>query len=281
MVRLGVRAHDFGKLPADVLAQKISEKGFTSIQLTLQEAIKGIDTVFGKLNPGMANHIGETFRKQNIQIAVLSCYINPIHPDKKERKKQIDGFKEYIRYARDFGCSIVATETGSVNTDFSFSPQNHSEKSFQTLLKSIGEMVEEAEKFGVFVGIEGVEKYVAYNPQKIKRMLDTFKTNNLQIVFDPVNLLSASNYIDRERIIEESFELFGDKIAVFHAKDFIIDNGCMKKVQIGEGLMDYEPIIKLLEKHKPYTNFIMEEIDINTVDDQLKYIKDICCQIPA
>lgn len=254
---------------------ELVKKVLTCVQLTLEDAIEGIDTVQGKLNPGMAYYIGQAFRENNIQIAVLSCYRNPIHPDKEERKKQLDSFKEYIRFARDFDCSIVATETGSVNTDFSFHPENHSEKSFNTLLKSIGEILEEAERFGVIVGIEGVQQFVVNDPQSIKRMIDTLKSNNLQIVFDPVNLLSIDNYNERDRIIEESFELFGDKIAIYHAKDFLIENGRIKTVQIGKGLMNYKLIAKLLKRYKPYINFIMEEVDIHKIDETLLYIKSI------
>lgn len=274
-MRLGVRAHDFGKLPAEVLAERISEKGFTSIQLTLHEAISDLNVETGMLNPGMAFYIREAFSKHHIQIAVLSCYINPILPDKEERKRQIESFKEFVRYARDFGCGIVATETGSINTDFSYHPGNHREESFKILLESLGEMVCEAEKFGIIAAIEGVEKFVASDPERIESILDSVKSNNLQVLFDPVNLLTIDNYCYQNRIIEDSFRLFGDRMVAFHAKDYKVENGRLETVQIGKGLMDYKLVTKLLRERKPYLPFILEEVDLLTLDETMDYLKTV------
>ena len=92
------------------------------IQLTLPEAIEGLDGAPGRLNPGMGGYIGEAFRQKGVQLEL---------------------FKEPLRYVRDFGCGIVATETGSLNPDWSFHPGNHSEKSFRRMLAGLEEMVAE------------------------------------------------------------------------------------------------------------------------------------------
>jgi sugar phosphate isomerase/epimerase len=272
-MRIGVRAHDFGKLPAAVLAERISKKGLACVQLTLHEAIQGIDAaVEGRLSPGLAYAVSDAFRKRNLQIAVLSCYINPIHPDEKERRAQIALFKEHVRFVRDFGCGIVATETGSLNTDFSFHPDNHSEESFQLMLRSVGEMVEEAEKFGVLVGIEGVASFVASDPRRIRRMLDSIASQNLQIVFDAVNLLTVDNHADRDRIVEESFTLFGDRIVAVHAKDFRVEAGRMVSVPLGEGMLDYARLLRLLKARKPYMNVIIEDTNPVTIGRSMRHL---------
>ncbi|GAA3329134.1 hypothetical protein GCM10020331_075940 [Ectobacillus funiculus] len=94
----------------------------------------------------MAYKIGTAFRNHNIQIAVLGCYINMIHPDQDERRKALERFKEHIRYARDFGCSIVGTETGNVNADIVYTVENFKEEPFQQVVSSVRELVNEAEK---------------------------------------------------------------------------------------------------------------------------------------
>src|SRR4030042_2601376 len=141
-MNLGVRAHDFGKNDVEVLAKKISEKGFKSIQLALNKAIAGIDNLDGILSPGLAAYIRDTFNKNNINIAVLGCYINPIHPDREERKKSINRFKEHIRYARDFGCSIIGTETGSINADCSYNPDTYTKDVFNNFINVIVKLVQ-------------------------------------------------------------------------------------------------------------------------------------------
>ena len=274
-MRIGVRAHDFGKFCADDLAARIASQGLSCVQLTIPDALNGFHGSAGELNPGMANLIGEAFRRRGLQIAVLSCYINPIDPDEGQRRRQIDLFKEHLRFVRDFGCSIVATETGSVNPDLSFSPENHSERSFRLLIESVSELVEEAERFGVLVGIEGVRQFVASTPQRIRRMLDAVKSNNLQIVFDPVNLLSAENHSDRQKIVEESLDLFGDRIVAVHAKDFTVLDGHLTSVPVGTGMMDYRPIVKFLRERKPYLNLILEDTALPTIGGSITHLREL------
>lgn len=110
------------------------------------------------------------------------------------RKSLLGLFKEHLHYARDFGNGLVALETGSVNADYSPHPENHGEAVFQQSLASIAELVAEAEHFGVTVGIEAVASHVVSTPQKMRRMLDSVASNDLQVVFDPVNLLSLQNH---------------------------------------------------------------------------------------
>jgi len=274
-MRIGVRAHDLGKAAAEVMAERVAGRGLSCIQLTLPEAIEGLDGAPGRLNPGMASYIGEAFRRKGVQIAVLSCYINLIHPDPRERRSQIELFKEHLRYARDFGCGIVATETGSLNPDWSFHPGNHSEKSFRRMLAGLEEMVGEAERFGVLVGVEGVAQFVACSPERIRRMLEAVGSNNLQVVFDPVNLLSPDNWQEADRIIEESFQLFGDRIAVLHAKDFLFEGGGVRSVPLGRGKLNYRLLLGLLKQRKPHLNVIMEDTQPATIDASRDHLQNV------
>lgn len=257
-MRIGVRAHDLGKAAAEVMAERVAGRGLSCIQLTLPEAIEGLDGAPGRLNPGMAGYIGEAFRQRGVQIAVLSCYINLIHPDSRERRRQIELFKEHLRYVRDFGCGIVATETGSLNPDWSFHPGNHSEKSFRRMLAGLEEMVAEAERFGVLVGVEGVAQFVASSPKRIRRMLEAV---------GPVNLLSADNWQEADRMIEESFQLFGDRIAVLHAKDFLFEG--VRSVPLGRGKLNYRLLLGLLKQRKPH------DTQPATIDASRDYLQSV------
>ena len=272
-MQLGVRAHDFGKLPVEELAGRIAGKGFSCVQLAPPKAIAGFDTDLGRLSPGFACHVKEAFQRQHLQIAVLGCYINLADPDAGQRQRQLARFKEYLRHARDFGCSVVGTETGSVNPDFSFHPGNRGEEAFQTVLGSVREMVAEAERFGVFVGIEGVERYVISDPPRIRRLIDGIGSNNLQIIFDPVNLLSVENYRRQDAIITESFELFGDRIAIVHAKDFVVEGGSLRSVLSGQGMLNYGLLMDLIKARKPYINILMEDTHPETVEDGVRFLR--------
>ncbi len=266
-MQLGIRAHDFGKLPLDELASRIAAQGLNCVQFAPTKAIAGFDSDAGRLSPGLAVHCRETFARHGIRIAVLGCYINLADPDESQLRHNLERFKAYLRHARDFGCSVVATETGSLNSDFSWNPQNHGEAAFQRVLAAVHELVDEAEKFGVFVGIEGVWRFTVHAPARLRRLLDEVGSRNLQIVFDPVNLLDTHNYDTQDTVIEESFALFGDRIGIVHLKDFTMTDGRLASVATGSegGRLNTSLLLRLVKRHKPWVQVLLEDTNPATV----------------
>lgn len=275
MINLGVRAHDFGKLPAHQLAATVAAHGFTCVQLALAKALDGINTDTGSFSPGMARHVRQAFERHDVAISVLGCYINPIDPDETRRQQQMIRFKEHLRYARDFGCSVVATETGSRNADWSLHPDNASDSTLAELTDQIGELVLEAEKFGVFVCIEGVTRHVVSTPGRMKRVLDSIGSPNLQVLFDPVNLLSLENHQDQQQVMDQAFALFGDKIAVIHAKDYVVAPAELKPALIGEGALQFQTLFHHLRSRKSYIDVLLEETSPATVAVSVRNLKQL------
>lgn len=272
MFRVGVRAHDFGKLPAEELAARIAAQGMSCAQLAVSKAIAGINLTPGDLNPGLAFHVGRAFARQSVQIAVLGCYVNLSDPNPAARAPLLKLFKDHLRYARDFGCGIVATETGSLNPDWSFHPENRGEAALAALVPTVAELVEEAERFGVIVGIEAVSSHVLCTPARVRRLLEEIGSNNLQVVFDPVNLLSIDNYREQDRVINESFDLFGDRIAIIHSKDFVVGGGALRQVRTGQGGLHYDLLMKLLAHGKPCISILLEESSESTAAECARYL---------
>ncbi len=274
MINIGIRAHDIENLPLEELVQVIANKGLTSVQLALSKSLEGVNTELGSLSPGLARYVGSVFSKHNVQIAVLGCYFNMIHPDLVERKKGIERFKEHIRYARDFGCSIVATETGNVNPEIFYTEENFKEEPFLEVVESVLELVKEAEKFGVIVGIEAGVNHPVYSPKVMKRLLDSINSNNLQVILDPVNLLTIDTYQNQEEIFQEAMDLFGDRVIILHAKDFIIENNQLVPTAVGKGLLNYEYILNEIKKKKPFINILLEETKEPFINESIAFLKE-------
>lgn len=274
-LNIGIRAHDLPKQPIESLVQDIAHRGLSSVQLALNKSFD-LDTTPGTLTPGLAHCIGTEFRRHDIQIAVLGCYINMIHPDPDERCTLLSRFKEHIRFSRDFGCGIVGTETGNVNPDIIYTKDNFHEKPFQEVLLSVREIVAEAEKFGVIVGIEPGVNHPIYSPRTMKRLLDEVQSNNLQVIFDPVNLMTAENHKRQNEILSEALSLWGDRIVVVHAKDFTISEGHLVPAPVGKGLMNYECIIPQLG---PHINIILDETNPEHIQDAIHFLNT--CASPS
>jgi L-ribulose-5-phosphate 3-epimerase len=273
-MRLGVRAHDFGKRPAAELAAHIARKGFSCVQLAPPKAIAGFEAEPGRLNADFARQVKSALAQERIEIAVLGCYINLVDPDPAHRRHQLDRFKDYLRFARDFGCPVVGTETGSLNADYSFHPDNRGEAAFQTVVTGVRELVAEAEQCGAMVGIEGVERYVISDPPRMQRLLATVESPHLVVIFDAVNLLSVENHGRQVEIMQEAFALWGDRIAIIHAKDFVVENGRLRSVLSGQGMLDHRPLVEFIRQRKPEVPVLMEDTDPATVERGVRFWRD-------
>jgi len=260
-LRLGIRAHDFGRMAADELAARIAAQGFFCVQLALNKAIKGLDLRAGDLNSELAREIGGAFARHGVGIEVLGCYINPIHPDLPTRRKLMAFFKDHLRFARDFGCGIVALESGSVKADYSPHPANHGEAAFNDMLGSISELVAEAERFDVTVGFEAVHCHTVSTTQKMRRLLDMIRSKHLKVVFDAANLFSVENFREQALIVPEALDLLGDDIAVVHAKDFVFENGALRTFPAGRGQLDFAPVLEFVRSQNCGVSVLLEEAD--------------------
>jgi sugar phosphate isomerase/epimerase len=278
---LGCRAHDLLDparvgalgLPAlDELASRIADKGFGSVQLALAKAVPGLDSSLGRLSPGLAYRVAEIFARHGVRIAVLGCYINPVHPDPDARRASLERFKEHLRFCRDFGCHIVATETGSRNADCSYHPGNADPGLFEELVASVSQLAEAAEKSGSIVCVEGVVRHTASTPEKLARLLGRVRSDNLQALFDPVNFLDAGNYRDQRKIIDEAFALYGDRILVVHAKDFLPAESGLAVVPPGKGLLDYPYLLGKLKRAKPYADILIEDLRPDSMEAARKFV---------
>lgn len=276
-INWGFRAHDLGRQPLENLAEKISKMGFHNIQLALPKALEGIDAAYGSLSPGMGRIIKKEFAKKDIVVSVLGCYINPVHPDVKMRENHLNRFIEHLKYCRDFGCSLVGTETGALLLNSDSTEDIDKEENFQNFITSLKTLVDAAEKLGSIVAIEGVaDKDSIYSHKRMTRMLETIDSPNLGVIYDPVNFLPLKRASESDKLMEEAFELFGDRMVAIHAKDFILEkNGINKTIPSGKGLLNYELLLKLIRKNKPMIPVLLENNTLETIDETISFVNRI------
>jgi L-ribulose-5-phosphate 3-epimerase len=255
MITIGVRAHDFGTLPPDDLATAVSLPGVSCIQLALSKAVAGMETNPARLGPSGARAVAETFARRGVAVAVLGCYINPVHPDPAARDSALRRFEDHLRAAADFGCRIVGTETGSVEPDCSYHPDTATEATFLTLVESVRRLARVAEATGpggAVVGVEAVaDKNTIYSAALMRRLLDEVGSSSVGVIFDPVNLVPNTGVRSQDAFLDECFAAFGDRIVAVHAKDYRIEEGSCgpKKIHplpAGAGELDWIGVFRRL-----------------------------------
>ncbi len=282
MLQFGLRAHDFGKLPPEQLALSLSQFKPCSIQLALTKALSNTPAGYGMLTPGYARRIKKAFEEYNIDISVLGCYINPVHPDIDIRESSLKKFEEHLAACRDFGCAVVGTETGSCNADCSYHSGTQNESTFDLLCTSVERLVCTAEKYGVRVGIEPVAHlHTIDSAEKMKRLIDRIPSPNLSVIFDPVNLIPISGFeSSQEDFFNKAFEAFGDKIEIIHAKDFVMIDGRKKgDLPSGTGELNYEVFFKKIIEHKPFIDVLLENSVPSKLEQTFTFLQAVMTKI--
>ncbi len=278
-MQLGIRLHDIKKASLDERLAIAKEQGFACGHLALSKVISEYPVDDGALTPGYALYLKRLFAKYELDIAVLGCYLNLANPNEESLRKIVHRYMAHIRFASLLGVGVVGTETGAPNEEYKYEEKNHSEEALEIFIKNLRPVVEYAEKMGVIMAIEPVYKHIVCNPKRARRVLDEIGSPNLQIIFDPVNLLDISNYQKRDTIIAEAIEVLGDDIAMVHIKDFVVEDGKLKSVAAGTGEMDYTQIVRFIKERKPYIHVTLENTVPENAVQAREYIQNLWNQM--
>lgn len=279
ILQIGIRIHDGEKLPLEQLLPMLSQRGFTCGHLALSKSVRENSVDISALTPGYAMYLKKLFARNDMDIAVLGCYLNLAVPDEEKLAKNLKQYMASIRFASQLGCGVVGTETGAPNPEYRFEEACRSDESLCVFIKNLRTVVSYAEKMGVTVAIEPVLKHIVYSPKRARQVLDEINSPNLQIIFDPVNLLGTENYENRAEIFREAMELLGDDIAVVHIKDFTVRGNELVSSAAGTGMMDYTEIMRFIKREKPYIHVSLENTNPQNAQAAREKIQQIWNEI--
>jgi len=268
-MKVGVRAHDFGRHSADDLARIVKEAGFDCVQLAPTKAIVGVDG-FDKIESCL-DEIGTAFTTHNVEITVLGCYIEPSLTNNEERLKNVEIFKKNLTFAKQLGVKVVGTETTNLDV---FTTPNEREKVYQILKDSILRMVEHAEKEGVYVGIEPVAEHTLNTPELTHQLISEVNSKQLKIIFDPVNLVLPSIINRQNEIYIELLRLVGHDIVAMHIKDIVAEDNQKVWRNIGEGIIDYSNILEWIRRFRPDMRLLREGVEMDSYKQDLKVMSE-------
>jgi len=276
MLQIGLRAHDYAKnVSVEELAEILDVYKPVSIQLALAKSLTRAPKP-GAMSTGYARRIHRVLEERGIAVAVLGCYINPVHPDPDARENQLRYFEEHLRFARDFGCAIVGTETGSCNGDCSFHPDTEKQETFDLFCGSLERLVNTAEKCGSIAAIEAVaDQHTICSVEKMEQVLKRLASPALKVIYDPVNLIPKTGLTETQgEFFTMAFNAFGNEIAAIHAKDFRMENGAKNgALPAGSGELDYPALLRLVMERKPDIDILLENTNPANGKEAAEYLR--------
>lgn len=267
MLNITIRGHDLsGVKSVKELAAQTKKQGVHNLQLALGMSFPDMPSCAANLNPGMGAAIKRELAKEDVQVGILSCYINMIHPDLEIREQLLQKFESYVRHARHFGAAMVASETGCVLPEIQYTEDNFTDEAFADMVGVIRRLVKAGEESGMLVGIEPGLNHPLYSLERVEQLLTAVQSDYLGIILDPSNLITSGDFQGQVALVESAFQRFGDKIVAVHLKDFKVEDDKIIPVNLGEGLIDYAAITGIIAKHKPLSYVVLEE----TKDDHIR-----------
>lgn len=276
-MKLFIRAHDLGVKGEENIAARLDELGLCGVQLVAYKALDGITYTPGSMTSARADRFRTCFESAGKTVPLIGAYFNPVHPDESKIKNGIAVFKDYLSHAKELGCDIVGSETGSYNGDkWTYHPQNRTEEALERVIKTFSELCDYAADRGAFVGMEGAFGHVCYDVKTLDRAVKAIGRDNIRIIFDLYNYLDRSNVDKMYDILDEGLQTFGDRICVFHIKDCIIaEDGTLKQCGVGQGIFDYPRIIGKIAKVCPDANLVFEGTTGDDIPIAVEHLKNI------
>lgn len=277
MMKLFIRAHDLGVKGEENIAARLDELGLCGVQLVAYKALDGISYTPGSMTSERAEQFRRCFESAGKTVPLIGAYFNPVNPDEGKIKNGVAVFKDYLSHAKELGCDIVGSETGSYNGDkWTYHPQNRTEEALERVITTFSELCDYAAERGVFVGMEGAFGHVCYDVKTLNRAVKAIGRNNIKIIFDLYNYLDKSNVDKMYDILDEGLQTFGGRICVFHIKDCkIAEDGTLKQCGVGQGIFDYPRIIGKIAKVCPNANLVFEGTTGDDIPIAVEHLKNI------
>ena len=268
MVKIGARAHDYGKDEPESLFARIRADGFSCVQLALKKALAGV----GDVTPALLERVNAALKKNDLSVAVLGAYVDLALADGPARLAAAEEFRANIPFARELGAACVGTET----TPTEKQPGLTRKEAMRLLLGSLESILPTAEQNGVTVAVEPVFSHTLNTPELARRMLGDLRSPNLKIIFDPVNLLSEDAVPTQRDLWERCFECFGGKIVAVHLKGARIgSDGRLTACGLTESVVDYGFIVSRLKQLPQDFNILREEVVPANAAEDLEFIRDL------
>lgn len=272
MLKVGARAHDYGRNVPEVLFERIAEDGFEAVMLAFQKAIVGINSYFD-VTDQLIEQTKVALDVNGIEIQTLGVYMELGMIDEEARKEAVKNFIQGMHIAKKMGVSKVATETTSMHKQ----PQATRQEAYKQLSKSMKEILPEAERLGIYVCVEPVFYHTLNTPELARELLDTMKSEYLKITFDAVNLLTSNQVSTQHDLWDRTFDLLGSQIEVVHMKGIKFDEKSnLQKANFINSVVDYPYIFKKLKELNKVLHVIREEVDVLNGKEEAMFLKKLC-----
>lgn len=270
-MKIGVRAHDYGKMEIEEAAKILHREGYQAAQLAFPKVFTGIDS-FEDITLEHLERTRKAFEKWEIEIPVFGCYMDLGNPDESVRSYAVQTLKKCLAYSKEVGAKVVGTETSYSRLD----PEGKA-KWYPYMLDSIQRVVEEAVRLDAKLAIEPVYWHPLADLDTVMDVVGQINDReHLRVIFDPSNVLHIPVPSDQDAYWQEWLQNIGDLIDAVHIKDFYFDpDGQRCPTPLGKGIIQYGEISRWLNENRPDMYLLREEMNPAIAKEEIAFMKKL------
>lgn len=270
-MKIGVRAHDYGKMEIEKAAEVLHQAGYQAAQLAFPKVFAGIDS-YDDITLEHLERVRKAFEKWEVEIPVFGCYMDLGNPDEEVRAYAVKTLKKCLAYSKEAGAKVVGTETAypHLNTE-------EKAKWYPYMLDSLQRVMEEAVRLDAKLAIEPVYWHPLESLEAVTDVIEKIgDSDHLRLIFDASNLLRFPVPDDQSAYWREWLENIGQYIEAMHIKDFYYgENGEYCPTPLGKGIIQYEAISKWLHENRPDMYLLREEMNPEIAAQEIAFMKKL------
>lgn len=238
--RIGIFAKTFPGTTADAVLKAVAAAGIRHVQFNLSSL--GLDTVPDVIPDRVFTEIVDALLQYHVSIDALSGTCNLAHPDQSVRTEWVRRLEALAALCAVIGIPVLTLTTGTRHpTDlWSPHPDNTTSAAWSDAKASLGDLMHRIRGLRVTLAFEPEPASITRSLVDAARMMAELETGRawprLGIVFDPANLVDASDPASLSRVLRDDVPKVAGKIQLMHAKDRTADG---RVVPPGQGIIDF------------------------------------------
>ena len=208
-------------------------------------------------DPQLIKAYEDTAKQNDIVIAEVGAWSNPISPDRAEAEKAIHMCIAGLQLADQIGARCCVNISGSKNPEYWAGPHedNLTEETFNQVVEITRKIIDAVKPGRTFFALEAMPWSFPDSTETFMKLLKAIDRERFAVHLDPVNMItSPRGYYNNGKLIREMFAKLGPYIKSCHAKDITLreDNLIpqLDELRPGLGNLNYGVYLQELAKLK-------------------------------
>ncbi len=204
-------------------------------------------------------------RENDIVIAEVGAWCNPLSPDADERREALRYCKHRLALADRVGARCCVNIAGSRGRKWDGPhPANLTDESFTMIVATVREIIDDVRPERTYYTLETMPWMYPHTTKAYKRLLAAVERDAFAVHFDPVNMLwSPHRFFHNAELVDEFVSELAPFIRACHAKDAVLADSPLVHIDEccpGDGGLDYGAYLRALDRLDPDTPLVLEHM---------------------